>query len=46
MWNEKCCKKCKYVGNALNEDLKFCILRRIVLNNINAYCKDFKEKWW
>ena len=32
------------MGNVLNEDLKFCILRRIVLNNINAYCKDFKEK--
>lgn len=44
MWNEKCCKKCKYMGNMPNEDLKFCILRRIELTSINAYCKDFEEK--
>lgn len=34
------------MGNTPNEYLKFCILRRIDLTNINAYCKDFEEKWW
>lgn len=43
MWNEKCCKKCRYMRNPPNEDLKICILRCIEITNINAYCKEFEE---
>ncbi len=41
MWNEKCCQKCKYMFES--KYFKNCFKRGIELDNLNAYCRDFKE---